>query len=140
MAATLLLDREYVRSIEASCGLCHRPEFEEKRQEWGCDHELEEPWDYIECFRCDDKTRAYCRTCSGEGLLPLVRCPWSYVGPRERAVVEAVIWLDAHALPYGLGWGELPASFVDALELVAHERLDIQRRERDREVERMRSR
>lgn len=136
IAATLLLDRDYVRTVEASCDVCRRPGHEEERIRWGCDHDLADPYDWIDCFRCSERSREFCQTCDGEGRIPVLRCPWSYVGPRERAVVESSLFLDVNALPFGVGWSELPASFVDALELVSHERAEITRREHERQANR----
>jgi hypothetical protein len=76
---------------------------------------------------------AACRTCGGDGRVPLTRCPSFYVGPRERFAVEAaVMFLDTQCLPFEGAWTDMPATLMDAILIVGEERADIQRREQER--------
>lgn len=117
--------------IEEDCSVCRQPDQEEKRREWGCRQDRAEPWGFMSCMACTSKD-AECAVCDGTRRLPLMRCPWSMIGRRERFVVECAVQLDASLPPWpDLGWLEWPATFVDALRIVAQERAEIRERRKD---------
>lgn len=120
----LAFDTDFARGRAADCRLCRRPEFVAERERWGCDAALATPWLMIECFVCaaQPRVRPYCTACGGSGELGLDRCESSYVGPRERFVIDAVVMLEAGIAPFPGSLGDWPATFVDAIYLVASER------------------
>lgn len=131
-----MLDRDWKRSIEPTCLLCGLEEFQEKREEWGCDSDTKEPWEHIECFRCTPRTRQWCKTCGGKGTLPLTRCPYVYCGVREQFVVQAASFGEVGMRPWQeTGWSEYPANFLDALMLVLVEKSEIEQERMRRELQ-----
>ncbi len=128
----MLLDRGFRATLVEDCSVCRRPDAEQERREWGCRHDRAEPWGYVSCPACSAADDG-CVVCSGERRLPLLRCPWSMIGPRERFVVECAVQLDGGLSPWPkLGWVEWPATFIDALRTVAAERAEIRARQEAR--------
>lgn len=123
----LAFDVDFARGREADCRLCQRPEFAAQRALWGCDAPRREPWLRRACFQCKPATQPYCQVCHGTGEIAYDRCESHYVGPRESFVIDAVVMLEAGIAPFEGSLGDWPASFVDAVHLVASERNRILR-------------
>ena len=122
----MIFDRDFRRGLEQSCRVCRGDAG--KRAEWGCVVPTAKPWEHIDCFVCDDRPAdlaagaTKCVACDGTRKLPLHRCPWSMIGPREQFVCEVATMVEAGHSPWpDAGWAEWPATFCDALQLVLHE-------------------
>lgn len=128
MSALLAWDKDLRRSIEQDCRACSREGAEGLRQRWGCDTPMEIPWVEIECFACDERSTG-CAACNDTRCLPLYDCPWTYVGERERFVLQAALFLEAGISPMSGPPGDWPATFSEALQIVCGERAELMRKE-----------
>lgn len=115
--------------------MCRDPSRVEDRKRWGCDAPVE-PWEHIDCIVCSGEEAA-CDACDSTRKLPLDRCPWTYIGPREVFVCEVATLMESGMSPWpDTGWADWPASFCDALQLVMHERGVIAQKEQERAARR----
>lgn len=103
---------------DADCRECHDPE---KRKQWGCDAETDDP--VVELSPCPfcEGVDTECDHCAGTNYVPIRRCPNRLVTARERGAVMAAAQVELGILPDAGGWLDQAHTFVQAYPLLAQE-------------------
>ena len=101
-----------------TCAKCKRPGNEHLREAWGCDAESKAPLLTVVCIACEGKDED-CDWCHGTNEVPVTRCPYATVQPEHTMAVQALSFAQVGLMPTSAGWAEHPATFMQAINLVA---------------------
>lgn len=85
-----------------------------RRAEWGCDADTSAEQLVVPCWTCVGGV-ADCRTCSGEGQVPVHRCPNRFVTADTEAACRGAVLMESGLLPGSGGWLDQSATMLDAM-------------------------